>query len=143
MAFGSSGSGDGQLHNPAAAAVDSGGNIYVVDSGNHRIQKFDSQGAYVAQWGSQGSGNGQFESPAHIAIDGTTVRDRGQVYIIHFSMGDAAGTGFRKPAARGYGGGGWMDEWMDGGKGRRLRGGSSVKGRVSRVEWKRGGGRAT
>ncbi|HOZ53258.1 MAG TPA: hypothetical protein PK142_01110, partial [bacterium] len=32
------------------AAVDSDNNIYVVDTGNHRIQKFNSSGTYITEW---------------------------------------------------------------------------------------------
>ena len=67
--WGSQGSGDGQFQNPAGAALDSGGNIYVTDTGNHRIQKFDSSGVFLAKWGSQGSGDGQFQGPSAIAIN--------------------------------------------------------------------------
>lgn len=38
--FGSSGNRDGEFNNPGDIAVDSKGNIYVVDIGNNRIQKF-------------------------------------------------------------------------------------------------------
>jgi hypothetical protein len=38
--WGSAGSGDGQLNTPEGLAVDGDGNVYVADSGNHRIQKF-------------------------------------------------------------------------------------------------------
>ncbi len=52
--FGTTGSGDGQFHNPQGIAVDSNGNIYVADRGNHRIQIFGN-GAPVAvestSWG--------------------------------------------------------------------------------------------
>ena len=40
-----------------------GGNVYVADTGNCRIQKFTSDGAYVTQWGGAGTGNGQFDIP--------------------------------------------------------------------------------
>ena len=52
-------------------AIDGSGNIYVADAGNNRIQKFDSSGAYLAQWGGPGSGNGQFYNPQGMAIDGS------------------------------------------------------------------------
>ena len=39
-AFGSFGTGNGQFANPRGIAVDSGGNIYVADTGNNRIQVF-------------------------------------------------------------------------------------------------------
>jgi hypothetical protein len=38
--WGSGGSGDGQFDSPQEIAVDSRGNVYVADSGNHRIQRF-------------------------------------------------------------------------------------------------------
>ncbi len=57
-------------------AVDADGNVYVVDSGNNRIQKFDSNGTYLSQFGSSGSGNGQFTSPQGIAVD-----TAGNIYV--------------------------------------------------------------
>ncbi len=47
----------------AAALADSGakvGVVYVVDSGHDRIETFDLDGHYLAQWGSRGTGDGQF-----------------------------------------------------------------------------------
>ncbi len=31
------------------------GNIYVAETNNHRIQKFDSNGNFITIWGSEGS----------------------------------------------------------------------------------------
>jgi tripartite motif-containing protein 71 len=69
MSFGTSGSGDGQFNRPQSVAVDSSGNIYVVDELNYRIQKFGSNGAYIGQFGTQGTGNGQFNNLFGISID--------------------------------------------------------------------------
>jgi DNA-binding beta-propeller fold protein YncE len=68
--FGSYGSGNGQFNYPRGVAVDSEGNVYVVDNGNNRVQKFSSSGTYLAQWGSSGFGDGEFDYPSGIAIDG-------------------------------------------------------------------------
>ncbi len=46
-----SGSGPGELRRPWDAAVDSNGDIYVADSGNSRIQVFNSSGAFLRQFG--------------------------------------------------------------------------------------------
>jgi|Deesub1362B_J571_1020462.scaffolds.fasta_scaffold00181_50 sugar lactone lactonase YvrE len=49
--------------------VDSAGNIYIVDSGNERIQKFDKNGKYIKTIGRKGQGPGEFDSPTSIFID--------------------------------------------------------------------------
>jgi YD repeat-containing protein len=68
-AFGSSGSGLGQLDAPADVAIDAAGHLWVVDRGRNRIQKFSPDGQYLAHFGSYGSGNGQFNGPSAIALD--------------------------------------------------------------------------
>jgi streptogramin lyase len=71
------GSGDGQFSfNPGGVATDGSGNVYVVDRGNSRIQKFDANGTFLAKWGSVGSGNKQFAVPSGIATDRS-----GNVYV--------------------------------------------------------------
>ncbi len=54
---------------PAGVAVDTWGNLYVVDTGKHRILKFTAGGKFVMGWGSHGSGYGQFLYPTGIATD--------------------------------------------------------------------------
>jgi tripartite motif-containing protein 71 len=39
--FGSTGPNDGQFSDPQGVAVDSSGNIWVADTGNNRVQKFE------------------------------------------------------------------------------------------------------
>jgi hypothetical protein len=74
--WGSKGSGDGQFGNPSGISIDSSDNVYVADSGNNRIQKFDSNGKFITKWGSTGSGDGQFSTLADIAVDSS-----GNVYV--------------------------------------------------------------
>jgi len=62
---------------PQSVAVDGSGNLYVADSGNNRIQKFDSNGNFVSMWGSTGMGDGQFEGLRTI-----TVSSSGTVYAV-------------------------------------------------------------
>jgi DNA-binding beta-propeller fold protein YncE len=48
---GIAGSGDGQLSNPTALAIDpANGNVYVADSDNERIEEFDGSGNYLGQF---------------------------------------------------------------------------------------------
>ena len=47
------GSGPGQLATPMGVAVDGDGAIYVVDTGNHRVQKFNSAGEFVLMFGGE------------------------------------------------------------------------------------------
>jgi uncharacterized protein (TIGR03663 family) len=70
---GARGSGPGQLLEPRGVAVDAAGFLYVVDTGNNRIQKFDPQGRLVAQVGRKGTLDGEFTEPWGIAVapDGT------------------------------------------------------------------------
>jgi len=65
--IGSSGSGNGQFGYPQGIATDTQGNIYVADTTNNRIEKFDAKGKYLGKFGSSGSGNGQFNSPRAVA----------------------------------------------------------------------------
>jgi hypothetical protein len=70
--WGGNGSATGQFNNPKGLAQDNNGNIYVADTGNHRIQKFDANGTFISAWGTQGSGDNQFESPVGITYDSGT-----------------------------------------------------------------------
>jgi sugar lactone lactonase YvrE len=61
---------------PADIAVDREGNVYVLDSGNHRIQEFDAEGHYLASFGRHGQGPGEFQYPQSIDID-----EKGYIYV--------------------------------------------------------------
>ena len=67
---------DGQFSFPKGLAIDSEGNVFVADSQNHRIQKFDAQGNFVTAWGSFGSEPGQLSEPWGITVD-----HEGDVYV--------------------------------------------------------------
>jgi DNA-binding beta-propeller fold protein YncE len=73
------GSANGRFTQPYGVAIDTTtNNIYVLDTGNNRVQEFDSSGAYVRQWGTLGSGNGQFNNPQAIAI----ATSSGKIYVV-------------------------------------------------------------
>ncbi len=74
--WGTGGSGDGQFNDPLAAAVDGSGNVFVADTGNHRVQKFSPAGVLLTQWGTHGTGDGQFDGPVGVAVDAS-----GNVYV--------------------------------------------------------------
>jgi sugar lactone lactonase YvrE/phosphodiesterase/alkaline phosphatase D-like protein len=77
LSFGKLGTGNGQLKGPQGMAVDSSGNIWVADTENSRIEKFNSKGEYLFSFGKEGSGTkAEFKSPKGIAID-----SEGYLYI--------------------------------------------------------------
>src|SRR5580704_10678777 len=56
LSFGSAGSGSGQLASPTGVAVDNStgpasGDVYVGDTGNSRVDQFDSNGNFIRAWG--------------------------------------------------------------------------------------------
>ena len=54
---------------PLDMALDKAGNLYVLDSGNHRIQKFSPEGQYLSTIGRQGQGPGEFHFPTSLDVD--------------------------------------------------------------------------
>ena len=76
LVLGGLGVAPGDFSEPGALTVDSQGNLYVTEVANHRIQKFDSEGNFLAQVGGKGSVNGLFNEPWGIATDA-----QGNVYV--------------------------------------------------------------
>ena len=102
---------DAKFKNPIGIAIDSENNIYVVDSGNAQVKKFDSTGKFLLLWGSVGTGYGQFKNPTGIFADQNYiyVADTGNARIQKFdksgnfvyswgTFGDEPGM-FRTPVA--------------------------------------------
>jgi sugar lactone lactonase YvrE len=65
---GVAGSGTGQMKEPTGIGVSSGGNLYVVETGNSRVEKFSPTGEYLAKFGSEGTEAGKLKEPSGIAV---------------------------------------------------------------------------
>ncbi len=99
--WGAGGTGNGELRDPVSIAYDDNGNVYVVDAGNSRIQKFSSDGVYERKWGSYGSGNYQFRNPVGIAANSNTVFVADK-YNFRILVYDQNGVFLRKWGQNGY-----------------------------------------
>jgi DNA-binding beta-propeller fold protein YncE len=78
--WGTKGQEPGQFWNPWGIAVDRDGFVYVTDTGNHRVQKFDRDGNFETQWGGFGGARGQFNFPYGIGVD-----RRGSILVLDSS----------------------------------------------------------
>jgi DNA-binding beta-propeller fold protein YncE len=67
--FGIPGEGTGELADLRGLTVDSNGNVWVIDSGNNRVQVFGETGTYLTKFGGLGSGAGQMAFPFDVALD--------------------------------------------------------------------------
>ena len=67
----------GQFIFPTYACVDGAGNLYVSDSFNGRVQKFDPDGKYLMTYGQRGDAWGSFDKPKGVAVDSF-----GNLYVV-------------------------------------------------------------
>jgi DNA-binding beta-propeller fold protein YncE len=58
---------------PGGGIAVAGNYVYVVDSGNNRIERFNLEGGEAMQWGSYGAGPGQFSYPRGVAASASEV----------------------------------------------------------------------
>ncbi len=93
--------GPGELYSPIGIATGSNGDIFVADRGNERIQRFDPDGQFIAEWPTtQGITASSFE-PFYIAADG-----KGFLYITG-GWGEASVTKYTEE-------GDYVDSWDTG-----------------------------
>jgi DNA-binding beta-propeller fold protein YncE len=67
----------GEFSYPTYATVDEKGYLYVSDTMNARVQKFDSTGKHVQTYGQMGSNWGEFDKPKGVAVDSL-----GNLYVV-------------------------------------------------------------
>lgn len=72
------GSAPGQLNTPWSLAGDSSGNIYVIDYGNRRVQKFNAIGDVVPSFWDNMHSSGSLQRPADIAVR----EQNGKIWIL-------------------------------------------------------------
>ncbi|CAM4793594.1 unnamed protein product [Rotaria magnacalcarata] len=96
---GVSGSTPSRLTLPAGIVLDSGDNLYVSDSGNHRVQLWlngSSSGTTIAGTGTLGSSFTQLYTPRGLARDSSTdtlyIADSGNHRIMSYASGASSGT---------------------------------------------------
>ena len=68
LSIGTKGAGPGEFNCPRGIAVDSLDNIFIADSGNHRIQKLSKVGDFVGSVGKEGKKELQFKHPLGVCI---------------------------------------------------------------------------
>jgi len=80
LEWGSRGSGPGQFELPHNLVVDAQGKVYVTDRDNRRIQVFDSNGKFLAQWPTMEGVSGLAITPdQHLWAGGVLLDLQGQV----------------------------------------------------------------
>jgi hypothetical protein len=102
LGTGTTGSGDGEVSlvaNSGIAVNEETHDVYVADTGNHRIDQFDSAGNFIRAFGADvggagvntctsgcavgtsGSAPGAFASPTFVAVDNSSSTSKGDVYV--------------------------------------------------------------
>lgn len=76
LKWGGIGVGDGQFNQCFDMAIGGDGSVYVTDHNNHRIQKIDKNGNFIAVWGEVNAGVEPIYLPWSIAVD-----NEGYVYV--------------------------------------------------------------
>ncbi len=74
------------FYQPRNISLDDQGNIYILERGNHRIQKFSKDGQFLQTIGKKGQGPGEFERPYSLFLDKNNslyVSDRGKIHFFN------------------------------------------------------------
>ena len=84
MAWGKHGSAPGEFDVPHSLALDSAGRLYVGDRSNNRVQIFDQNGKFIAEWK-------QFGRPSSVFIDKNDT-----IYVADSQSDDKTNPGFKQ-----------------------------------------------
>ncbi len=84
MAWGKHGSAPGEFDVPHSLALDSARRLYVADRANSRVQIFDQQGKFLAEWK-------QFGRPSSVYID-----KNDNIYVADSQSDDKTNPGFKQ-----------------------------------------------
>jgi len=109
--FGKPGSGAGELFLPTNLAIGAEGDVYVVETGNFRVQRFTPEGRSVRMYGQVGTAPGSFARPKGIALDregrmyvgdaafqNVQIFDRDGTLLLYFGQPDNGEQGLSLPA---------------------------------------------
>lgn len=80
---GTRGKEEGQFNLPLQATTGPNGTVYVVDSGNFRVEAFNPDGSFKGTFGGIGRQSGQFSRPKGIASD-----PQGNIYVVDAAFGN-------------------------------------------------------
>ena len=79
--IGTRGTEQGQFNLPKDIDIGTDGKVFVVDSGNFRVQVFDQEGTFIRTFGTVGNRSGQFARPKGVATD-----PDGNIYVADTSF---------------------------------------------------------
>ena len=99
-AWGKTGYAPGEFRQPHSIAIDLQGRVFVADRFNNRIQIFDQEGKFLAQWT-------QFGRPSGIAFD-----DKGQIYVPDSESDNEQNPGWEMGIRIGDARSGWVNAFI-------------------------------
>jgi sugar lactone lactonase YvrE len=73
--------GQGAFYGPRAVTISADGEVYVTDTGNKRVQVFDTEGTYLWEFGGAGDGLTQMNEPVGVGLNVTLGADVGEVFV--------------------------------------------------------------
>ena len=91
LQFGAAGSGQGQLTAPAGVAVARGGQVYVADKGNHRVEELSATGRYLQTFGPECAVSKALSTPVDVEVDAhgnVWVLDSGTDRVVEYNNQD-------------------------------------------------------